>query len=144
MKRNIQTEIIIRSTPEKVYDILTDLEGFAEWNPFIIHSEGTVREGARIFNTLLNGNKPIKFKPRVLKAERGVAFEWLGHLRFKGIFDGHHYFHIENLGDGTVKLTHGENFSGLFSALILRQIGKGTMENFIAMNRALKQKCEGN
>jgi hypothetical protein len=65
-------------------------------------------------------------------------------LFIKGLFDGHHYFEIEELMPHQVKLSHGEYFSGLLSASILKKIAEDTRNNFIRMNNALKQQAEAN
>lgn len=142
MKHEIKTEIVIESSSEKVYEILTNLSAYEKWNPFIVQSEGEALTGKTIKNTMKNGDKKIVFKPKVLKAEKGVAFEWLGSLWFKGLFDGHHYFHIQKISDNKVNLIHGEKFSGILSGMIMKKIGNQTRENFIKMNRALKTAAE--
>lgn len=70
-------------------------------------------------------------------------FDWVGNLWIKGLFDGHHYFEIEEINTNQVKLNHGENFSGILSGMILKKIGDQTRENFVKMNMALKEKSEG-
>lgn len=84
----------------------------------------------------------MTFKPKVKRTDTGKAFEWLGSLWFKGLFDGHHFFHIEKIDDKSVKLIHGERFSGILSGMILNKIGEETRNNFILMNRAIKEKAE--
>ena len=142
MKHEIRTEIIINSSNERVYEILTDLPSYASWNPFIIHSEGVVKVGNTLKNSMKNGNKTSVFKPKVLKAEKGKSFEWLGSLFIKGLFDGHHYFHIQKINANQINLIHGEKFSGILSGMIFRKIGDDTRKNFIKMNRALKSLVE--
>ena len=139
---SIKTEIIIHASKEKVWEILIDFQNYPTWNPFIISIQGDPKEGSRLVNTLLNGQKTMTFKPRVLKVIPHAYFEWLGSLWFKGIFDGRHYFKIEETGPDQVKLTHGEEFSGLLSTSILKQIGEQTRQNFIKMNMALKLRAE--
>lgn len=139
---SIKTEIIINANKEKVWEILTDFGNYPTWNPFIISIKGEPVEGSRLTNTLLNGQKTMTFKPRILKVTPHAYFEWLGSLWFKGLFDGRHYFKIEETGPGQVKLIHGEEFSGLLSGSILNQIGEQTRQNFIRMNNALKSRAE--
>ena len=78
----------------------------------------------------------------VLVAKKNKAFEWLGSLPIPGVFNGHHYFRIEELSNGQVKFIQGEDFSGLLAGLIMRQIGEQTRQGFIAMNKALKERAE--
>lgn len=138
----IKTEIIIKASKERIWNILTDLEKYKNWNPFIFDSEGEIKEGSRITNTMKNGKDIMKFKPVIIKVEENNYFEWLGSLWFKGLFDGRHYFNIESVGKNQIKLIHGEHFSGILSKMILKKIGKQTEENFVKMNLALKELAE--
>lgn len=142
MKKEIKTEIVINASQDDVYSAITDLSSYEDWNPFIIRSEGKAKLGSRIKNTMLNGEKKMVFKPTVVKAQKGKCFEWLGSLWVKGLFDGHHYFHIKNLDSNRVNLIHGERFSGILSSFILRKIKKNTQNGFISMNQALKEFVE--
>lgn len=142
MKKHIETEIIINSSPEILWNKLTNLEYYSTWNPFIIQSFGEIKEGNIIENHMKNGDKIMVFKPLITKVVKHEYFEWLGSLWTKGIFDGRHYFKIEKINEHQVKLIHGEKFSGILSGLILKLIGESTKHNFILMNEALKNKCE--
>ena len=142
MKHQIRTEIIINASSERVFNIITDLDKFEEWNPFIIKSQGTVKKGNRIKNTMKNGDKLFVFKPRLVDVQENRSFEWLGSLFIKGLFDGHHYFHIEKITDHQVKFVQGENFNGILASFILKKIKDTTRNNFIALNQALKIRAE--
>ncbi len=138
----IKTEIIINASGEKIWNILTDLENYKNWNPFMIESKGKVKVGNQITNTMKNDDKNMTFKPQILKVQENEYFEWLGSLWFKGLFDGKHYFKLESLGEDKTKLIHGEHFSGILSKMIIKKIGKQTEENFVKMNLALKEVVE--
>lgn len=142
MKHKIRTEIIINASKEKVWSILADLNAYAVWNPFIVKSEGILKVGTKLRNTLQNGDKTIVFNPKVVEVAPNRSFGWLGSLWIKGLFDGHHYFEIEEISENQVNLIHGENFSGILSSLILKQIGNDTRNNFVKMNQALKSRAE--
>ena len=140
--KSLQTEIIINASAEKVWSILTDFDKFPQWNPFIVKIEGQPVVDARLRVELKNGDGVSVFKPKVLVVEKNEVFEWLGSLPVPGIFNGQHYFKIETLGANQVKFVHGENFSGLFAGLIMKQIGEQTRQGFIGMNKALKERAE--
>lgn len=142
MRHQIITEIIIDAPAGKVWNILTDLDRYPDWNPFIIHASGQLVPGKKLTNTLRNGGKNFVFKPTVLKVEPGHYFDWMGHLFLPGIFDGHHFFRIEPVNDRQVKLIQGEYFSGLLSGMLLKKIGEETRNNFVRMNQAVKQRAE--
>lgn len=142
MAKNIATEILINATKEKVWAILTDFGNYKSWNPFMIDSSGQAVVGTKLVNTMKSKDREMKFKPTILTVKQYEYFDWLGSLFFKGLFDGHHYFKIEDVGNGQVKLTQGENFSGILSGMIMRSIGEDTKNNFVNMNNALKQRAE--
>ena len=140
--KKLQTEITINASAEEVWSVLTDFEKFPQWNPFVVKLEGRPEVGTTLRAELKNGNGVSVFKPKVMVVEKSKAFEWLGSLPIPGIFNGHHYFRIESLGNGQVKFVHGENFSGLLAGLIMKQIGTQTEQGFISMNKALKERAE--
>ena len=142
MNKSIKTEIIINASKEKVWNILTGFTHYSNWNPFIVSIEGELQKGKKLKNTMLNGGKRFVFKPTVLSVVPYQYFDWLGSLFVKGLFDGHHYFEIDELSDNQIKLTQGEHFSGILSGFILKKIADETRNNFIKMNGAVKTLAE--
>ncbi|MDX1940834.1 MAG: SRPBCC domain-containing protein [Saprospiraceae bacterium] len=142
--KNIQTEIIINASAEKVWNILTDFAKYHEWNPFIRSSEGEAKVGTKLKNTMhLEGQKPQTFTPTILEVTPNQSFRWLGSLFFKGLFDGEHYFRLEPINEHQVKFLHGENFSGILVGMVMKMIGAATQQGFLQMNEALKARAEG-
>lgn len=139
--KELKTEIVLNAPVNKIWNVLTDFEAYTEWNPFIISSKGEAKEGTRLTNTMLNNGKEMVFKPIVTKVERDKHFEWLGSA-MGGLFKGRHYFILEDLGNNTTKLIHGEQFTGLLSNLVIRMIGEETLRNFQRMNKALQEEVE--
>ena len=138
---HLKTEILLNASKEQVWNTLTSLEDYADWNPFIVSSSGEAVVGQRLTNKMMNKGKATIFNPIVTKADSFREFEWLG-IGLMGMFKGRHYFKLEELPDGQTKLIHGEEFSGLLSGLIMKFIGDDTLENFQRMNKALKERVE--
>ncbi len=139
---SIRTSIDVAAPIEAVWQILTDLEGHADWNPFIVHADGSVVEGSTIAITLqLAGSKPSRFRPVVTEAIEPVAFEWLGSVGVRGIFDGRHRFDLESTESGT-RVTQSESFTGLLAPIVAPMIRKRTESSFGAMNEALRTRAE--
>lgn len=139
--KNLQTEIIINATPEKVWSILMDFAKYPEWNPFVKEITGSQQVGGQLKVTLNNGKGTSVFTPTVVCNETTRVFEWLGSIPL-GLFKGQHRFAIEKINDTQVKFIHSEQFSGLLAGLIMSQIGETTRNGFIAMNKALKERAE--
>lgn len=139
--KTIITEITINAPIETVWTILSNLEAYPSWNPFIISLKGKLALGETVHAILVSNGKENHFKPDITALEDGQKFEWLGKLPL-GMFSGNHYFRLEKIDTNTTKFVHGENFSGWLSGLILWLIQKETIRGFKAMNEALKIKAE--
>ena len=141
--KTLKTEIIIDASTKTVWDILMDHEAYSKWNPFIKSIEGEKSVGDQLKVSLLQeNNKEMEFKPIVLNNEKEKEFRWLGHLFVKGLFDGEHYFLLEEISQEQTRFTHGEKFTGMLSSLLLKMIGDDTKKGFEKMNKALKLKAE--
>ena len=140
----IATKIHIQASAETVWAILTDFQSYPEWNSFITSMAGSPVEGTQLSALILPpGGSAMKFKPKVLVAKPGVEFRWLGNLWFPGLFDGEHYFQINDHQDGSCTLTQGENFSGILVPLFKNMLQEKTQKGFENMNSALKDRAEG-
>ncbi len=143
MRHSLQTEIEIDAAPEAVWAVLTDLERYADWNPFVVSSSGTVAVGERLTNRIEPPEgRAATFRPTVTEVEEGRVFEWLGRLGMPGIFDGRHRFELHPLPGDRTRFVHSEQFRGLLVRPMRRSLDAGTMAGFEAMNEALKARVE--
>lgn len=141
--KELLTEIEIKATPERVWEILADFPEYPVWNPFIRTASGELRPGARLDVRIEPpGGRGMTFRPTVLKAEPGRELRWIGHLLVSGLFDGEHSFTIEPIGDGLVRFTQREMFRGILVPLFRKSLDAGTLQGFHLMNAALKKRAE--
>ncbi len=146
--QTITTTASIDAPPERVWEILTDFERHADWNPFFASVEGEPVQGARlkVIARKSDGGDGISFKPVVIEATLNRRLKWKGRFLLPRLFDGTHYFELERTADNTTVLTHGESFRGILVPLmgkVLRDTAEG-FENFNAAlaGRAEKQPCD--
>lgn len=145
MVKEIKTEILINTTPEKVWAILTDFENYPNWNPFIKSIKGEVNVGKVITVRIEPSEaKGMTFKPEILTFKTNKELSWLGHLFFAGIFDGEHKFEIIDNGNGTTTFRQSEIFRGILVPLFKKQLDNNTKEGFEEMNKKLKELSEQN
>ncbi len=143
MRHELHTEITIDAPADVVWEVLTDLERYADWNPFIVAASGTVAVGERLVNRLQPpGGKAMTFKPTVTEVDEARTFEWLGRLVLPRIFDGRHRFELRTTESGGTHLIHSEHFSGLLVRVMRASLDGGTRAGFEAMNDALKRRAE--
>lgn len=143
MKHRIESSIIIDAPLEIVWQAFMNFEEHARWNHFLRIPNGDKRVGERISVDFLSGDiVKMTMKPTVIKIQENKSFEWLGHLGIKGIFDGHHQFIFEDMGQGQTKFIQGENFSGLLIRFVMKSIIEPTAIDFGKNNEDFKTYIE--
>ena len=140
--KNIQTEILINTDINKVWDVLMNFDSYPKWNPFITSISGEAKLGKRLTVSINPpGGKGMTFKPNILTLEANKEFRWKGKLGINGIFDGEHYFILESVDKDITKFIHGEKFSGLLVPFVRKMLDK-TQKGFQLMNESIKNECE--
>lgn len=139
--KEIETQILINSPAKDVWNVLIDFRKYPLWNPFIISIKGKPEPGSELQVIMKLNGREANFSPIVSVSEKNKRFEWSGSMPL-GLFNGHHYFILEEVSPGQTKLIHGEKFSGLLRPLVMKMIGKDTLKSFIIMNNALKERVE--
>ena len=140
--RSIHTEIGIGAPAQRVWEILAAFEGWPQWNPFA-RVRGRLHVGERLEVEIKPpGKTPVRFRPTIVKLEPGRELRWLGHLGFRGLFDGEHGFRVMPESEGCCRFEQFETFRGLLVAPILSRVEAPTRVGFQAMNRALRARAE--
>jgi len=143
MDKEIKTEITINAKPEKIWAILTDFGNYPTWNPFIKSLSGRVAVGNKI-NVRLEppGATGMSFEPEILAFEPKKELRWIGHLFFRGLFDGEHKFELIDKGNGTTSFKQSEKFKGILIPLLKKMLDTKTVAGFNLMNQKLKELAE--
>jgi hypothetical protein len=138
----LETQIEIAASVERVWSLLTDFASYPQWNPFIRSIEGHLEVGRRL-NVFIQppDSRGMHFKPTLLAVERNRELRWKGKLLMAGLFDGEHYFRIESAPGGAT-FHQGEIFSGVLVPFFRSSLEGATKQGFISMNEALKRKAE--
>ena len=140
--KTLKTDIIINAKPEKIWSVLTDFESYPDWNPFIRNISGIKKVGEQLNVQIQQpGSKPMSFRPLVLHLDHNREFRWKGKFINRALFEGEHYFILNNNKNGTTTFIQGENFSGILVAFLGKMLEK-TKSGFVLMNEALKKQCE--
>ena len=141
--KSIHTQIQIHATPEKVWQILTDLKSYQQWNPFMTSAAGEIRTGSRLTVSIEPPNsRAMIFRPIITQVNPGSELCWIGHLLLPGLLDGKHVFKIQAGDAGKIQFVQEEFFSGLLVPLLWRKLNAGTRRGFELMNAALKRIAE--
>ncbi len=143
MAKEIRTQLVINSSVEKVWQVLTDFNKYPDWNPFIKSVEGEMIVDSKFKVKIHPPNgKKMKFTPTLLVYNVNKEFKWVGHLGIKGIFDGEHRFQLIDNLDGTTTFIQSEIFSGVLVPFLKKMLDTDTRDGFEEMNRQLKDRVE--
>ncbi len=142
MSKRLIAHVDIQVGPERVWEVLTDLAAYPEWNPFIVRAEGVVETGGRLTLTMKPvGGRATTLRPRLVEVDVRRQLRWRGTLGMPGLMDAEHTFTLEPRGIGT-RLIHQEDFRGVLVPFLAASLDRGTLPAFVAMNEALKSRAE--
>src|SRR6266702_5486360 len=103
--REIRTTADIHAAPQRVWEVLGDLNAYKGWHPYITRAEGGVGVGGTLTLRLeLPGGEALTVQPVVLEAEEPRELRWLWANGFSGICDTEQCFVLVPKGDRL----HGE------------------------------------
>lgn len=131
----------IAAPVEVVWDALTDVESYPDWNPFLAMDHTPTGVGDRVTVTVRPGKRTMTFRPTITVFESRREISWLGRFHLPGLCDGAHTLALEPLPDGRTRFRHCEVFRGAlipFMASVFRDTDAG----FAAMNAALATRLE--
>ncbi|MEK6482350.1 SRPBCC domain-containing protein [Catalinimonas sp. 4WD22] len=137
-------EIKIKASPEKVWAAIIDFEHYYKWNSQLKYLGGQIKPGGKLHLKLsAEGAEPYEFKPSITHWEINKKYGWIGRTGFPGIFDGEHFFELNDLGNGKTLLTNREEYRGVLS-MLMKQLPmmKHAPQGFEKMNKELKRYIE--
>ena len=136
--REIRTETVLDASPEAVWDVLTDLEAYAEWNPQTVDASGTVAEGERVELTVRpGGGRERTMTATVVDADPAGRLEWVATVGSRWLFSARHTFELEPLEGGRTRLVNRERLAGV---LVRFAVPDDVEADYEAMNRALAER----
>ena len=133
----------IHASPERVWSVLTDLQHFAAWNPFIRQASGDAHVGGTVHVRVRPSfGLPLAFDATVLDRCENHELHWKGHVLAPWLASGEHVFSIEKLDADRVRFVQWESFSGVLPRLARRLLAREAKRGFDAMNAALRERAE--
>ncbi len=141
--REIKTEIHILAPADQTWKVLTDFNGWKEWNPTVNLAEGSSSVGSKLNITIRgkNGKDASNYQPIVVESNPIGSFRWRANMMNDFLFKNDRVFSLTAKDGGTL-LVHKEEFSGLMVPLMWKMLEGFVGPSLEKMNLALKQKLE--
>lgn len=138
-----QTRFEVNARADRVWELLTSLDRYAEWNPQIPVASGVVEEGSPIkLRLVLPGRPPMELSAVIEEVRPASLFTWRGHVIAPWFFEGYRRFEISPIDERKVVVTHIEDVHGLFAPLFSVLMGAPVRKSQIALNEALRTRAE--
>ena len=141
MKEN-RNEIELQATAEQVWQVLTDLDKYSEWNPLLYRGVGKVELGETVEVSAKTASKDMNFICKVTEVEPYRKFAWKFHVIHSLLFRGVHIFEIETIDEHTVRFIDREQFEGLLLPMQAKDLETNGLAAMVTMGEALKERVE--
>jgi len=110
----------IRSTPERIWTLLTDAPEYPRWNNTVMAVEGKIAPGETV-TVRPKINPGRAFPVKVVAFEPARRMIWRGGMPL-GLFQGNRVFTLKPSPNGEVEFSMREEYTGLLAPLIGRSI----------------------
>ncbi len=141
--KEIQSEIEIGASPEKVWSVLTNIDNWKKWNPTINHASGDAVVGAKLSIIIRDedGKDGAEYMPIVTVIQESKLFEWRVNMLSGFIFTNGRIFELEKTTNGT-RLINKETFKGMLVPIFWSKLSGYVPSSLKEMNDALKDQVE--
>lgn len=142
--RVVKAEIEIDAPPERVFDILTDLDRYEEWNPFTPSIKSTLEIGAavRMRVRLLEGKRLFRQVEYVTANERPRKLCWGANIPLRPLIRADRCQTLEALELDRTRYICTDEISGWLTPIVMRYFGAAMQRGFEDCAFALKQRAE--
>ena len=138
-----RTTFAVHSPPERLWEILTDFDRLAQWNPSVPSITGEPSVASTVTMTLAMPGRPsARVKATLTEIVPQRRLVWDGTVGPRWLFAGHREFLLEPAADGTASVTHIEEVGGLLFPLFRLIMGSAIQRHHDGLNDALKERAE--
>jgi len=142
----LRSEMIDIAAPAAVvWQVLTDLDKYGEWNPFCVHCTSTLEMGAAVNMSLVDYVNPGRLMPNVeyvCAFEPGKRLSWEMPWTEQWPYPARRDQIIESLGPASCRYHSTEAFLGENGIHVMRFAGPWVERAFNDTARALKRRAE--
>ena len=138
----IEHRIGIQAPAEIIWELIHDLDSWADWNPLYPKASGAIRIGGQLDLTLaLPNREPRDFQATVIEWVPNEQLHWRTRLK-RGLIRTVRYIEIQSLAEASCIVENGEIVGGLLGPRTAKPMGRTIYLGFTAMNEALKARAE--
>ena len=118
--KSFATQTTIQATPEAIWHILTDAQGYPSWNSTVTEINGRIALGEQV-TVHVKASPGRAFPAKVVAFEAPRQMVWTSGMPL-GLFRGERTYVLHPTAVGVVEFSMREDYSGLMAPLITQSI----------------------
>jgi hypothetical protein len=139
----VRAEIEIDAPAERIFDILTDLKSYSEWNPFTPRVESTLRPGDAVhLYVRLRGEKLSHRVEYVTRNERPARLCWGTKIGAGFLLRAERCQSLSPIDARRTRFVNEDVLRGWLAPLVMLLFGSDMQRGFETVAAALKQRAE--
>jgi hypothetical protein len=139
--KTVSREIVVSAPKARVWQVLTDLDAYERWNPYITRARGDARQGATIeLRVVPPGEDAVEASAEVLIVRDKRKLEWQRRRYLPGVLDLESTFRLFPVRSGRVRVVYEGRYEGVLAPF---SDGSATARGAALMLEALKRRAEG-
>jgi hypothetical protein len=140
MKFKIEHRLGLQAPPDAIWAVISDINGWGEWNPLYTRAEGVLRIGAQLdLDLALPGQKVRAIRPAIVDWVPNEQILWRLSM-MGGLVKTLRYIEIEKLSETGCIFANGELFEGPLGPTVARRMRREIRAGFAAMGEAVKDR----
>lgn len=142
MRYKVEHRLGVKAPAHVVWEILSDLPNWREWNPLYPEARGVIGFGELLTLTVaFPGRGRRTIRPRILDWAPNEAIHWKQGALL-GLVDSTRYLEIEAMSDTGCIFSNGQLFDGLLGPRYGRWNRRTLRAGFTALGEALRDRAE--
>src|SRR5258706_14822688 len=138
----IEHRIGIEAPAEVIWEVISDLKSWEQWNKLYPKASGQIRIGGTLELTLvLPGQQPQQIKPTVLEWVPNEQLHWRLTM-LGGFVKTTRFFEIESLAGARCIVSSGALFAGMMGPPVAQRMGRTIYRALAGVGGALKARAE--
>lgn len=139
----VRAEIEIDAPAERIFDILTDLASYSEWNPFTPRVESTLRPGDPVHLYVRLRSERLSHRVEyVSRNERPSHLCWGMTMVAAFLLRAERCQTLTRIDERRTRFVNEDVFSGWLEPLVMRFFGAAMQRGFESVATALKKRAE--
>lgn len=142
MAMEIEHNLEVDAPPETVWEVITDMAAYPEWNPFVLACESTLQPGDPINMTVRLGNNERGQVEIITEYDEGKGFAYKMKSVPLGALSSYRTHRIEDLGGGQSRYVSRFQLLGWLSPLVKAILGGKLEAGFSGMSEGVRERAQ--